>query len=320
MGGLTRRLWNRLLPTDGSVPTLDRPGVPDTPLLRRCRDIRANPKTVDLPDGRTLGYAEQGDPDGRTVVLVHGHPNSRVFGALFDELGRDLGVHIVAPDRPGLGVSDPLPGRTFADWADDVAALLSALDCDSAPILGVSAGGPFALACGAHAPERVERLGLLCPVGPNSVLGLSDRLPFVLGVTLPATWRLDVYRRYRAAATDPASFLAASATERVEPDATLWESDFGHALLVGTLEGCRQGLDGYARDAKLLCSAWDFDPGEVSVPTMLRHGEPDEMVPVEMGRALAVAIPDVDAEFVEGLGHLGVIADHRREVVEWLIS
>lgn len=296
--------------TDG-----DRSGSPDSDLLALCREIREHPQTIELSDGRQLCYATVGDPDGEPLVLAHGHPNSRVFAAIFDDVATELGVQIVAPDRTGVGRSDGLDGRRLGDWPTDVAQLLDALEIDTAPVLGVSAGGPYALACGASIPERVPRVGVICPVGPSSALGLRNRIPFFVGRFVPSLWGRDVKDRRDAARADPTTYLEAQAEDAPEPDRPLWRGEFGHALMLGTAEGTRDGIDGYVRDAKLLCSPWDFDPADISVPVVLRHGTADELVPVAMGRRLASEIPDVDADFLDDLGHLAIIEETKEDVM-----
>jgi hypothetical protein len=57
---------------------------------------------MQLPDGRTLFWAEFGQPSGVPLFLFHGWPESRLVGSYFDEAARDLGVRIICPDRPGV--------------------------------------------------------------------------------------------------------------------------------------------------------------------------------------------------------------------------
>ncbi len=73
-------------------------------------------RRVRLPDGRRLGYAEFGDPAGRPILYFHGFPSSRLEAGLAHGAALRTGVRIVAPDRPGSGLSDFLPGRTLKDW------------------------------------------------------------------------------------------------------------------------------------------------------------------------------------------------------------
>jgi len=71
--------------------------------------------TLNLPDGRTLGYADLGEPDGPLVVHFHGAPSSRLEVAAYDDEFRQRGVRVVSPERPGYGLSSPLPGRQRED-------------------------------------------------------------------------------------------------------------------------------------------------------------------------------------------------------------
>ena len=62
-------------------------------------------KTIHLGSGRTLGYAEYGNPKGRTSFYFHGHPGSRFEAAfLADEVVKD-DIHLTGVDRPGMGLS-----------------------------------------------------------------------------------------------------------------------------------------------------------------------------------------------------------------------
>src|SRR5436309_1100100 len=105
---------------------------PRTASVSRSRDCYHMPDELrlTLPDRRTLGYAEYGDPRGRVLVYLHGFPGSRVAGAVLDGTARVRGVRVLAPERPGLGLSSPQPGRTLLDHARDVRALAEALGAD----------------------------------------------------------------------------------------------------------------------------------------------------------------------------------------------
>jgi pimeloyl-ACP methyl ester carboxylesterase len=59
--------------------------------------------TLALPDGRRLGYAEYGDPDGEPGFYFHGHPGSRFEAQLADQAAKEKSIRIVALDRPGYG-------------------------------------------------------------------------------------------------------------------------------------------------------------------------------------------------------------------------
>ena len=80
-------------------------------------------KTIKLRDGRSLGYAEFGDPEGKPIFFFHGYPGSRLEGKFFAEAAKKAGARIISSDRPGSGLSDFKPGRVILDWPDDVIEL-----------------------------------------------------------------------------------------------------------------------------------------------------------------------------------------------------
>jgi pimeloyl-ACP methyl ester carboxylesterase len=81
-------------------------------------------QTLQLANGRTLGFAEYGTPAGEPILYFHGNPGSRLelslFGGLETVLTR-LNLRIIAVERPGIGLSDFQPRRRFVDWPLDVA-------------------------------------------------------------------------------------------------------------------------------------------------------------------------------------------------------
>ena len=69
-----------------------------------------------LADGRTLGYDEFGDPAGTPVIFLHGFGSSRVVRHPDDAIAAQLGIRMLAVDRPGIGLSTGRPGRRLLDW------------------------------------------------------------------------------------------------------------------------------------------------------------------------------------------------------------
>jgi len=123
-------------------------------------------RVMELPDGRELAWLETGRPRGRPVFAFHGTPGSRRQVSFDEKSVAAAGVRMIAPDRPGYGLSSFHPGRHLADWASDVAALADRLKLDSFAVIGVSGGGPHAVACARMLPERVTAAGIVSGVGP----------------------------------------------------------------------------------------------------------------------------------------------------------
>lgn len=145
---------------------------------------------VQISDKRRLAYAEYGEPNGPSVFLFHGLPGSRLSWGLVPGNPFPPGLRIIAPDRPGYGRSDPKPHRTVLDWSDDVAELANALEIEKFGVLGVSGGGPGALACAWKMPERLTSVGVVaCPAptnAPDVFEGMSKTNRFFMNLA----WRL----------------------------------------------------------------------------------------------------------------------------------
>src|SRR5512134_1025951 len=82
-------------------------------------------RTFRLADGRDLGYAEYGDPQGRPLFYFHGWPSSRIefSGLNGDEIAAQLKIRVIAVDRPGFGLSSYQPHHRFVDWPRDICSL-----------------------------------------------------------------------------------------------------------------------------------------------------------------------------------------------------
>jgi len=107
----------------------------------RPEGILADTNVLRLPDGRRVGYAEYGDPDGLPVFALHGTPGSRFMFALTNEGAQERGLRLIAPERPGYGLSEFRHADSLGDIAADVVALADALGIGRCAIIGVSGGG-----------------------------------------------------------------------------------------------------------------------------------------------------------------------------------
>ena len=103
--------------------------------------------TIELSDGRDLGYAIYGNPNGHPIFYFHGFPGSRIEGKMFDQRLKDSPFALYAFDRPGMGNSSPHNNRSLLTWADDIIQFADNLKIDKFTVLGISGGGPYALAC-----------------------------------------------------------------------------------------------------------------------------------------------------------------------------
>ncbi|MFH5800912.1 alpha/beta fold hydrolase [Haladaptatus sp. CMAA 1911] len=119
---------------------------------------------------------------------------------------RSHGLRILAPDRPGVGESDPILGRGLLDWPTDVVQLADELDVDEFAVIGVSGGGPYALACAYTIPERLTAVTIVSGVAPLDTpdaigeISLIEQLPIRTSRRSPRISRCflgDVAEEYR---------------------------------------------------------------------------------------------------------------------------
>lgn len=288
-------------------------------ILAVARDLFENPDAVTLPDGRTLGYAETGDPDGDPILAFHGVPSGRLGAAVFDQVGREQGIRIIAPERPGVGVSDPDPDREITDWPADVAGLLNALDIAEAPVLGISAGGPYAVACGALAPERFPRVAVCCGFGPIESVGLKTRLLPLSAVYVPRAIRSFLRAEELSSRYAPEWTLERRIKATAPRDEEIWRSEVGKLLVASIPAACQHhGNATFVRDLQLFARDWGFSLETIDVPVGIWHGRADQINPIEMGLSLWDAIPTAEAHLYPDQGHISVIVENENAMFDWL--
>jgi pimeloyl-ACP methyl ester carboxylesterase len=264
-------------------------------------------------DGRVIALEIVGDHDAAPVLLCHGLADSRLAARWLEQAARALGLCVIAPDRPGTGGTDHRWLGQVADWADDAAAVLDALGVDSAPLLGISGGGPFAAACAARMPARVRSLMLVCPLGlpewPTNGMARGERFSLTLATRAPAFSGWSMSRLAALARRRPDIFLWLAATNQPEVDIrALRQPEMRESFLTCYLEAFRHGDWGVAQDLRLLTRPWGFGLGSIAAPTSIHHGDADTTVPVQHARLYAEAIPGAQLQIHSGEGHFSILS------------
>lgn len=278
-----------------------------------------------LSDGRRLGYAEYGDADGDPILLFHGNPGSRLSWGLLPGSPFRPGLHLIAPDRPGYGLSDFQPGRTLADWPDDVVALADALGLTRFAVAGVSGGGPYALACAWKIPDRLTAVGVISSVGPvetpKATKGMSrtNRVLFYLARRAPWFARLSAEFLASLARRFPDQLVKQFMYKMAEVDKVIVARPEVRELCRQEFpEAFRQGGRGSVHDLILYTRPWPIPFEQIRMEVHLWHGEADHSLPPSMGRYLARVLPNCHATFIPNGGHLWIV-DHMDDVLATLI-
>lgn len=270
-----------------------------------------------LPDGRLLGWAEWGPPDGVPVLLCPGAATSRWLGFGADVV-ESLGVRLVSVDRPGLGVSTPAPGRTFSAFAEDLRHLCLLRGLGRPAMVGNSQGAPFALACAA--------------AGVASALAVVSGADEVAAPQFASVLKPDLRGLVERTAHDPAGAEELFATFTAD---AMWdmvmakspESDLAVYQDPGFAAGYRRALDeafaqgpaGYARDTVLAMGRWPFALDKIRVPVDIWYGEQDTSHSPDNGALLAARVPGAHRHVVPGIGG-ALLWTHARSVLAPLVG
>lgn len=284
---------------------------------------RMTDQQIKLRDGRTLGYAEYGPPEGRPVFYFHGFPSSRLDWRLFndDETLAELNVRVIAPDRPGYGLSDHKRGRKISIWPEDVVELAGALGIDAFSVLGVSGGGPYAASCAFSIPDRLSKSGIVCGMGPADAPGVKDGASWTLPGMSSIKRRIMMTLTAMGLERDPDQFLSKSKETVSGPDRQLLEQpELAAFFIEGMREAFRQGTGGVNREAALYTHPWGFSLSDIAAEVHLWHGGRDLNVPLSVGRYVAEAVPGCRATILEEEGHFTLPRNHLKEILSVLVS
>ena len=284
-------------------------------------------QTVLLPDDRTLGYAEYGDPQGYPIFYFHGGNSSRLEAAWIADAALTHHLRLIAPDRPGFGLSDPHPRRTFVSWATDVANLADALSLARFAVMGLSGGGPHAAVVAHQLPQRVTAAAIISgtapPEMPNRFKGmfLPVRLNLLAARHAPplSRWFLEKMGGNYA---DPEKFLKMVKRGMPVPDRELAERrpEAIRQFCAAAVESHRQGVDGDFTETQLYVRPWGFQFSEISIPVFLWYGEVDNFVPPAMGHYHASQIPNSTLHLVPDGGHFSTITNYADAILSGLLE
>ncbi len=282
-------------------------------------------QTIKLKDGRVLGFAEYGDPQGKPLFYFHGWPASRLGAAKYHMLAKKLHVRIISPDRPGYGLSDYQRNRTLLDWPNDVVALADYLKTKKFSVMGVSGGGPYAAVCAYKIPQRITRTGIVVGLSPIYSREALDGMMWMAKIGWMNYGRFGVVRRissilqYVNAHWGPSwglyrYFFGAKADRKMYRDPAI-----RRAAKKNFQEAFRQGYKGPEHDLKLYTTEWGFDVRNIVGETYLWYGSKDQNVSLNMGKYYAKEIPKDRLIIYPGEGHL-ISITHAEEIFKTLMA
>lgn len=261
--------------------------------------------TITTADGVQLYYKDWGPKDGPVVTFSHGWPLSSDSWESQMLFLASEGYRVVAHDRRGHGrSSQPWEGNDMDHYADDLAAVIDALDLQDVTLVGFSTGGgEVARYIGRHGTGRVKKAVLVSAV-PPMMLRTEDN---------PDGLPLEVFDGIRKASLEDRAQLYLDLASGPfygfnRPGAKVSQGLIDNWRAQGMQAGHKNTYDSIAA-----FSATDFreDLKKFDVPTLVIHGDDDQIVPLDIsGKASAAQIKDAKLIVYPGAPH-GLTDTHK---------
>lgn len=270
-------------------------------------------RTVDIPNGETIGYRvrEGGDVP---VVLLHGNMTSSYHWDLVFE-AMDERYTLYAMDMRGFGASSyEEPIESLHDFAADVEAFVDAFDLEPFHLWGWSTGAGVAVSVAASLPDRVRSLVLMAPV---STRGYPIYAKDENGQPTD-----EVAVEYETIANDPvqvAPMVAANEAGDREADREVWNSliythdspeEARYEAYVDDMLTQRNLADVFYALAHFNVSGEEnaYGPGDgtasdVETPALVLHGDRDLVITREMVEEILADLPETTFVELEDCGH-----------------
>ena len=270
--------------------------------------------TVTTQDGVELYYKDWGPKNGQVVMFSHGWPlNSDSWESQMQFLA-EKGYRVIAHDRRGHGrSSQPWDGNDMDHYADDLSAVIKALKVKDVTLVGFSTGGgEVARYIGRHGTKLVKKAALISAVPPIMVKTEwnPNGVPISVFDGIREASNKDRSQLYLDIASGP--FFGFN-REGAKPSQGMIQSFWRQGMMAGAKN---------TYDSIAAFSATDFreDLAKFDVPTLVVHGDDDQIVPIETtGKASAALIKNAKLIIYKGAPH-GLADTHKEQLNQDLLN
>jgi non-heme chloroperoxidase len=281
---------------------------------RSAAVVKKTENYVTTRDGVQLYYKDWGPKNGPVVTFSHGWPLSSDSWESQMLFLASQGYRVVAHDRRGHGrSSQPWDGNDMDHYADDLAAVIKALDLKDVTLVGFSTGGgEVARYIGRHGTARVKKAVLVSSV-PPMMLKTADNpggLPIEVFDGIRKGSQANRSQLYLDIASGP--FYGYN-RPGAQPSQGLIQSFWAQGM---------QGGHKNTYDSIAAFSATDFraDLKKFDVPTLVIHGDDDQIVPIDLsGKASAALIRNAELIVYPGAPH-GITDTHKDRLNQDLLD
>ncbi|MGJ3254774.1 MAG: alpha/beta fold hydrolase [Alcanivorax sp.] len=267
--------------------------LPRETIIERHRSPES--RFIKLPNGAHVHYQDQGNPDGPTIILIHGF-----MASLFDFdkwqpfLGKEF--RVVRLDMPGMGLTGSYPeiDHSLSGRAKFLKEFLDAIHVEHVHVVGHSLGGATAWIFALMYPQSTASLTLIAAAGFNQ--SAEPRLK-PLGFRLAETPVI----RFIVRCTGSRSLVRQALSQLVDNQNVIHEQWIDRAFEMSRMADNRASIlalrpfkPPYDALAKL---------GSIAVPTLIMWGQNDYLIPVRHAHLFKNEIKNAELVTYPGVGH-----------------
>ncbi len=287
--------------------------------------MKTDQKTLQLKDGRILGYAQYGDPNGKPIFYFHGFPGSRLEASYFHETALENQYRIIAIDRPGMGLSSPHKHRTIISWAADVEEFVNALQIERFSVIGHSGGAPYVAACAYKIPDRLIGAAIISGMAPlerpESRRNMGAGQKFVAWLLNIMPWLSSVMMWLtRTMLRNPDKMILQMVESLPDVDQAFFKDiDQRKAIIDSTLEAFRNGIAGPSDEMKLLFKSWGFELEKIKYPIKIWHGTLDSQSPISHAKLYVNTVAGAKLNIIENEGHHSLLRNNLKRILKSIV-
>ena len=274
---------------------------------------------IKLRNGNKIGYAVYGNKKNFPIFYFHGWPGSR-FELKNIPLKKEK-CFLIALERPGYGISDPISDFKILDWPKIVIEIANKLKIKKFSIIGVSGGGPFALAC-ANTIEnkRLKSIAVICALAPSKAEGMNKgRVGMLLNYGKKPFLSWLIINLLRASLLNSNLEKNFNRFKNRIPlpkvDLKLFTIDRGKKLMENFKEAVKHGTTGVHRDANLYSNDWGFKLKNIKRKIFIWHGDKDLTVPIITNNYYKKKLKNKEIFIKSNEGHFSICYNFMNDII-----
>ncbi len=261
-----------------------------------------------------LDFAQFGLATGRAVFFFHGWPGSAKQGFFLDDVAKELGLRIIAVNRPGIGGTKFVSGRKLLDWPPMIAELAADLKLESYSIIAISGGAPYALACAYAEPKLLDQVLIVCGAPLFKLISGTNSLFWVYRVLLffyrISPWFLSKLINFYGIIWPlklHLPFLKLLSLSFCEKDKKVFEKQINFKVMLDSMQDeIQAGGEVLLTDAEVYITDPGFLLSDIKKKIIWWHGHKDLNIPIKYAREMTALLPDVELHETVDDGHFSI--------------